>query len=165
VREILRDEFGRFSFLEIANPTNYGIATAEAKRRLNDALAPYGISVTQIVTPKPQFDERVEKAIEERQNAEQEVEVQVEKRNKLEQEKQLKIQSVEQSKNAQYQTLVAELEAAQKAADNKLISVKRDADKYHIDRDATGTAYRDEKVTRAKANEEAYRKEAQALGV
>ena len=163
VREILRDEFGRFSFLEIANPTNYGIATAEAKRRLNDALAPYGISVTQIVTPKPQFDERVEKAIEERQNAEQEVEVQVEKRNKLEQEKQLKIQSVEQSKNAQYQTLVAELEAAQKAADNKLISVKRDADKYHIDRDATGTAYRDEKVTRAKANEEAYRKEAQAL--
>jgi regulator of protease activity HflC (stomatin/prohibitin superfamily) len=163
VREILRDEFGRFSFLEIANPTNYGIATTEAKRRLNEQLEPYGITVTQIITPKPQFDDRVEKAIEERQNAEQEVEVQVEKRNKLEQEKQLKIQSVEQTKNAQYQTLVAELEASQKAADNKLISVKRDADKYFIDREATGGAYRDEKVTRAKANEEAYRKDAQAL--
>lgn len=162
-REILRDEFGRFSFLEVANPATYGAATSEAKRRLNERLEPYGVEVTQIITPKPKFDERVERAIEERQNAEQEVEVQEEKRRKLEQEKGLKIQSVAQQKNAEYQSLVAELEAKKKAAENHLLSAQREADKYFIEREAAGKAYRDEKVTRAKANEVAYRKEAEGL--
>ena len=162
-REILRDEFGRYTFLEVADPGTYGAATTEAKKRLNETLAKYGVEVTQIVTPKPSFDAKVEKAIEARQNAEQEVEVQEEKRNKLEQEKGLKIQSIEQEKNAEYQTLVAELESRKKAADNQLISVKREADKYFIERKTSGIAYRDEKILRAKANEIAYRKEAEGL--
>lgn len=163
VREVLRDAFGAYSFLEVANPTSYGTATTDAKNILNERLEPYGIVITQIVTPKPKFDPRVEKAIEDRQNAEQEVAVQEEKRNKLKQESALKVQEVEQSKNSEYQSLVANLEAQKKAAENKLIEVKREADKYHIDRVAEARAYRDEKVTRAKANEEAYRKEAEAL--
>ena len=162
-REVLRDEFGRYSFLEVANPGTYGAATSEAKKRLNERLQPYGIEVTQIITPKPKFDERVERRIEERQNAEQEVEVQEEKRNKLKQEKGLKVQGVEQQKNAEYQSLIAELEARKKAAENQLLSAKREADKYFIEREAAGKAYRDEKVTRAKANEVAYRKAAEAL--
>ncbi len=162
-REILRDEFGRYDFLEIANPGTYGAATTEAKRRLNDRLAEYGVTVTQIVTPKPKFEARVEKAIEDRQNAEQEVEVQEEKRRKLELEKGLKVQSIEQGKNAEYQALIAELEAKKKATSNHLISVKREADKYAIERIAAGEAYRQEKITRAKANEVAYRKEAEGL--
>ena len=162
-REILRDEFGRYSFIEIADPSKYGAATSEAKRRLNERLLPYGLEITQIVTPKPKFEARVEKAIEERQNAEQEVEVQEEKRNKLEQEKGLKIQSIEQQKNAEYQSLVAELESAKKAAENQLISIRREADKYFIEREASGQAYQQQKTLRAKANEEAYRKEAEGL--
>ncbi len=162
-REILRNEFGRYDFLEIANPTTYGAATTEAKTRLNERLLPYGIEITQIVTPKPKFEDRVERAIEDRQNAEQEVEVQEEKRRKLELEKGLKIQSIAQSKNAEYQSLIAELESQKKAASNKLIQVQRDADKYYIEHVASGSAYRAEKTTRAKANEEAYRKEAQGL--
>jgi regulator of protease activity HflC (stomatin/prohibitin superfamily) len=162
-RGILRDEFGKFSFLEIADPTTYSAATSDARRRLNEVLSPFGVEVIQIVTPKPRFDERVEHAIEARQNAEQEIEVQAEKRRKLEQESGLKVQAVEQSKNAEYQTLLAELEANKKGADNKLLSVRREADKYFIERQAAANAYRDEKVTRAKANEVAYRKEAEAL--
>ncbi len=162
-REILRDEFGRYSFLEVADPGRYGAATTEAKRRLNDTLLPYGVEVTQIVTPKPSFDSTVEQAIESRQNAEQEVEVQEERRNKLEQEKGRVIQRIAQSKNVEYQTLVAELEANRKAAENRLISIKREADKYFIERKASGEAYRQEKILRAKANEIAYRKEAEGL--
>lgn len=162
-RQVLRDEFGRYDFLEIANPATYGAATTDAKAKLNEELRPLGVEVTQIVTPKPKFEERVEKAIEDRQNAEQEVEVQEEKRRKLEQEKGLKIQSIQQEKNAEYQSLIAELESQKKASSNRLIAVKRDADKYFIDRQANGTAYRDEKVLRAKANEVAYRKEAEGL--
>lgn len=162
-REILRDEFGRYTFLEVADPSKYGAATADAKRRLNDRLTKFGVEVTQIVTPKPKFEARVEKAIEERQYAEQEVEVQVEKRRKLEQEKGLKIQSIAQAKNAEYQTLVAELESRHKAAENTLLGVKREADKYRIDREANGKAYSAEKIIRAKANEVAYRKVAEGL--
>lgn len=162
-REILRDEFGRFSFLEIANPTTYGAATTDAKTHLNERLAAYGLEVTQIVTPKPKFDEHVEKAIEDRQGAEQEVEVQEEKRRRLEQEQKLKVQNIEQEKNAEYQTLIAELESKKKEAGNNLIAVKREADKHFIEQQSSGIAYRTEKLTRAKANEVAYRKEAEGL--
>lgn len=162
-RQVLRDEFGRYDFLEIANPATYGAATSDAKLHLNEVLRPLGVEITQIVTPKPKFEARVEKAIEDRQNAEQEVEVQEEKRRKLEQEKGLKIQSIAQEKNAEYQSLIAELESQKKASSNRLLAVKRDADKYFIDRQANGAAYRDEKVVRAKANEVAYKKAAEGM--
>ena len=162
-REILRDEFGRYDFLEVANPATFTAATSEAKRRLNERLLAYGIEITQIVTPKPKFDSRVEKATEDRQNAEQEIEVQDEKRRKLEQEKGLKIQSIEQTKNAEYQSLLAELESKKKEADNNLKAVKREADKYYTERLAAGEAYKVAKETKAKANEVAYRKEAEGL--
>lgn len=162
-RGILRDEFGRYSFLEIADPTTYGSATNDARNRLNDALEPFGIEVIQIVTPKPKFDARVETAIEERQNAEQEIEVQAEKRRKLEQEAGLKVQNIEQAKNAEYQALLADLEAKKKEAENRLIAVKREADKYFIERDTAGQAHLGEKVTRAEANKVAYRKAAEGL--
>lgn len=162
-REVLRDVFGKHSFLEIADPSTYGEATNRAKQALNARLEPLGLQVTNIPPPKPKFDERVEKAIEDRQNAEQEVEVQEEKRNKLEQEKNLRLQQVEQQKNAEYQQLLGELEARKQQANNNLIASKREADKYYIEREAAAIAQRDEKVTRAKANEVAYRKEAEAL--
>lgn len=162
-REILRNEFGRYSFLDIADPRTYGEATTRAKQALNERLNPLGIEVTNIPPPKPSFDQRVEQAIEERQNAEQEVEVQQEKRNKLIQEKGRRVQQVEQEKNGEYQALVAELEAKKQQAINALIAVKREADKYWIERKAAGDAERDEKVTRAKANEVAYQKSAEGL--
>ncbi len=162
-RSILRDEFGRYTFLEVADPSKYGAATTEAKSRLNEHLASYGLEITQIVTPKPKFEERVERAIEERQNAEQEVEVQEEKRRKLAQEEGLKTQSIAQEKNAEYQALIAELESAKKAAENKLIEVQREADKYAIEKRTEGEAYKKEKVLRAAANEIAYRKRAEGL--
>ncbi|MEZ4265610.1 MAG: SPFH domain-containing protein [Myxococcota bacterium] len=162
-REVLRDAFGQYSFLEVANPATYGQATSAAKEALNERLAPLGIEVTNIPPPKPTFDDRVEHAIEERQNAEQEIEVQAERREKLAQEQGRKIQQVEQAKNQEYQQLVAELEAKRQQALNARIAATREADLYFIQREAEAKAYQEEKVTRAKANEVAYRKEAEAL--
>ncbi|MCC6620433.1 MAG: hypothetical protein IT385_04220 [Deltaproteobacteria bacterium] len=162
-REILRNEFGRYSFLEIADPRTYGEATTAAKNALNERLIPLGIEVTNIPPPKPSFDHRVEVAIEERQNAEQEVEVQQERRNKLLQEKGRRVQQIEQEKSAQYQALIAELEAKKQQAVNRLIAVKREADKYLIERQAAGEAYKNEKITRAEANTVAYQKEAEGM--
>lgn len=162
-REILRNEFGRYSFLEVAKPSTYGKATALAQTHLNERLNPLGIMVTQIITPKPRFQNKVEHAIEERQTAEQEVQVQKEKRNRLAAQSQRMVQDVEQSKNAEYQGLVARLEGERRAAENKAITVRRDADKYAIEQAAQCTAYRDQKVRLAQANEVAYRKEAEGL--
>ncbi len=162
-REILRDEFGRYSFLEIADPTTYSRATLAARTELNERLSGLGIEVSQIITPKPRFEERVERAIEDRQQAEQEVEVQQEKRRKLEQEKGRKIQEVAQAKSQEYQGLVATAQGEKQQALNAQIAAKREAEKYYIDRVARAEAYRSEKITRAKANEEAYRRQAEAL--
>ncbi|MFN3202766.1 MAG: SPFH domain-containing protein [Bradymonadia bacterium] len=162
-REILRDEFGRYEFLEIANPATYGEATSRAKRALNERLNPLGIEVTNIPPPKPRFDTNIEQAIEKRQNAEQEVEVQREERNKLKQERERKLQQVAQRKSAEFQGIKARLEAELKQAQNTELASKREADKYFIERDAEGKAMRDEKVTQAKANEVAYRREAEGL--
>lgn len=162
-RGILRDEFGKHSFSDISNPQNYAEAITSAKQALNERLKDLGIEVNTILISKPKFDQRVETAIEDRQESEQEVEVQEEKRNKLRQQKGRRVQQVEQEKNAEYQQLLAELEAEKRQAQNALIAAKREADKYYIDREAAGIAYRDEKVTRAKANAVAYQKQAEGV--
>lgn len=162
-RGILRDEFGKQSFNDISNPANYATAVANVKVALNNRLKDLGIEITNILISKPKFDERVETAISNRQEAEQEVEVQEEKRNKLRQQKGRRVQQIEQEKSAEYQQLLGELEAEKRQAQNALIATRREADKYFIDREAAGIAYRDEKVTRAKANEVAYRQQAEGV--
>ncbi len=162
-REILRNEFGRYTFLEVAKPSTYGKATALARKSLNDRLNPLGIVVTQIITPKPRFQPKVEQAIEERQTAEQEVQVQEEKRKRLQAQSRRKVQDVEQEKNAEYQSLIARLEGERRAAENEAIATHRKADKYHIDSMAKCQAYRGEKVKLAKANAVAYRKQAEGM--
>lgn len=162
-REVLRNEFGRYMFLEIANPSTYGQATAQAKTALNARLEPYGIIVSQIITPKPRFREAVEQAIESRQTAEQEVEVQKEKRQRLAKQRDRKIQDVKQAKNGEEKALLAQLEGLKKEAENAAVATLREADKYFISTSAACTADRDAMVARAKANEVAYRKDAEAL--
>jgi len=162
-REVLRNEFGLYTFLKLADPSAYGVATAQAKENLNNRLEPYGLVVTQIITPKPRFRPEVEKAIEDRQNAEQEVEVQKEKRQRMLQQKERKIRDVRQTKNGEEKGLLAQLEGAKKEAENKAVATKREADKYSIDTISRCEADRDAMVIQATANEEAYRKDAEAL--
>lgn len=162
-REVYRNEFGRFNFLEIADPSSYGTATAKAKVEINKKLHPCGLMVSHIVTPKPDFNGKVEQAIEDRQNAEQAVEVQTTKRERLAAQKDRLVQEVQQQGNEHYQTLKAVLEAGLKEAENNAAAKRRDADKYVIDTVAACEAARDAKVTRALGNEEAYRKDAEGL--
>ncbi|MBM4342171.1 MAG: hypothetical protein FJ100_02205 [Deltaproteobacteria bacterium] len=162
-REILRDEFGRYSFLQAADPSTYSKATSLSKNTLNARLKPTGIEISQILTPKPSFDQKVETAIKDRQTAEQAVLVNAKQRERLVKEKDRKIQEIRESKNAEFQTLLAELAAQQQQAQNQLVSVQREADKYSIGRVAEGKAVHAEKTTRAAAAAEAARERAQGL--
>ncbi|MCO4760219.1 MAG: hypothetical protein KC502_01865 [Myxococcales bacterium] len=162
-RGILRDEFGRYSFLEAANPASYGKGTSDAKNLLNDRLRKTGIEVTQIITPKPSFAGRVEKAIKDRQTADQEVLVFAKQRDRLGKQRARLKQGVSEKKNAEYQSLMAKLAADLQKAKNKAVSVQREADKYAIGRRAKGKAIHTEKITAAKAQTYAARERAKGL--
>jgi len=162
-REVLRDEFGRYSFLQAADPSSYSKATSLSKNTLNARLKATGIEVSQILTPKPSFDQKVEAAIKDRQTAEQAVLVNAKQRERLVKEKDRKIQEVRESKSAEFQTLVGELAAKQQQAQNELVSVQREADKYAIGKVAEAKAVHAEKTTRAGAAAQAARERAQGL--
>lgn len=162
-REVLRDEFGRYSFLQAADPSTYSKATTLSKNTLNARLRPTGIEVSQILTPKPSFDQKVETAIKERQTAEQAVLVFAKQRERLVKEKDRKIQEVREAKSSEFQTLVADLAAKQQQAQNELVSVQREADMYAIGRVAEAKAAHAEKTIRAAAAADAARERAQGL--
>lgn len=162
-REVLRDEFGRYSFLQAADPSTYSKATTLSKNTLNGRLRPTGIEISQILTPKPSFNEQVEKAIKDRQTAEQAVLVFAKQRERLVKEKDRKIQEVRETKSAEFQTLIGELAAKQQQAQNELVSVQREADTYAIGRVADAKAIHAEKTIRATASADAARERARGL--
>lgn len=162
-RAILRDEFGAYTFLQASDPSSYGNAVADARVMLNKRLKPTGIEVSQVITPKPSFAVNVEKAIADRQNAEQEVLVLAKQRERLDKQADRLRQQVTEEKNAEYQSLMAKLASDLQQAKNKAVGVKREADKYAIDRVANGRAVHTEKTTRAKAQAIAARERAQGL--
>jgi len=148
-RQVLRDEFGRYTFLEAADPSSYQTATAEATRRLNSRLNPTGIQVTLIKTPRPRFDQNVEQAINDRQTAQQEVRVQQRERERLVKKRDRRVQTVRQTKNAELQSLKARLEAEFKQAEAQLVETRTAADTFAIGRRAEADAEKQEKITRA----------------
>jgi len=128
-RQVLRDEFGRYTFLEAADPSSYQTATAEA--------------------PRPRFDQNVEQAINDRQTAQQEVRVQQRERERLVKKRDRRVQTVRQTKNAELQSLKARLEAEFKQAEAQLVETRTAADTFAIGRRAEADAEKQEKITRA----------------
>lgn len=72
-RSILRDEFGRFRAEDIADPTTYEAAKKASQAQLSKLLAPHGIHLIAITTPKPRFEGQYESVIEDRKVAVQEI--------------------------------------------------------------------------------------------
>ena len=120
-RAVLRDEFGQYSFLQAADTSSYGKAVTDARTLLNERLRPTGIEVTQGITPKPSFAANVEKAIADRQNAEQEVLVLAKQRERLDKQADRLRQQVTEEKNAEYQSLLAQLASDLQQAKNKAV--------------------------------------------
>lgn len=162
-RAVLRDEFGRFNAEDIANPTNYGKATMEAKRRLNEHLNPHGIEIIQIVTPKPKFVDAFEKAIENRKLANQEVQKLQAQQEQLQREKERRLGEIERDKKILYESLLGELEAERIQSTRDQVKVTKAADAYKISRLASGTANEAQMIEEARGLAEKYRKEAEGL--
>jgi len=140
VRSILRDEFGRESTIAVSNPTTYAQATDRARARLNEVLGAHGILVTQLVTPRPQFNEAYEHAIEERNRLGNELQVITSNLDRAGTERERRLAEVDQAQNRVIQERRAALESDLARAVAELADVKRTADTYRIGKIGEGQA-------------------------
>jgi regulator of protease activity HflC (stomatin/prohibitin superfamily) len=162
-RSVLRDEFGRYSSEEVADPTTYQVANADSTQRMNELLEPHGIEIIQIIQPKPKFDAKYEAAIEERKVADQDVERLIAMEDQLVQERKQILAEVEKDKSIEMESLTGNLTRERLEAEREAIRVKKGADAYALVRVAEGEADRAEKVAGARGLTEKYTKEAEGL--
>ncbi len=162
-RSILRDEFGRYSAVNVADPTVYKAAPAAAKDRMNEVLGPHGIRIVLIKTPNPEFDPEYEQAIEARKEADQEVERLIAKDEQLEQERAQKLAAVRKEKDVEMQELQGELVSRRREAERESIRLQRGADAYATERNAEAQALQAELVAQAAGLQAKYTKEAEGL--
>lgn len=164
-RSVLRDEFGRYTAVEVADPTTYKQAPVAATERLNDLLAEHGLRIVRINTPNPQFDPDYEKAIEDRKEFDQEVERLIAEAERLEQLRAQRLAAVAKEKEVEQQRLEGDLRKALLAAQEKKIAVLKEADVFATKRLAEGSAQREELLNQARGLEARYRKEAEGIVV
>ena len=162
-RSVLRDEFGRYSAVEAADPTQYTNAAVASRDRLNELLKEHGLRVTRIITPKPKFDVEYESAIEDRKEADQEVERLRAKEEQLEQEREQRLAAVRKEKEIEMQALTGDLRKALLAAEEEAISIQRTADAYLIAKQRDGEGQLAEMLAQARGLEAKYSKEAEGL--
>lgn len=139
-RAILRDEFGRESTISVSNPTKFGEATERAKSRLNELLGVHGVIVTQIVTPRPQFNDEYEKLIEERNKLGNQLEVIKSNLAAAETSRERRLAEVNRDQNRLIQEKRTELESALATAIAAQADATREADTYKISKVAEGQA-------------------------
>jgi regulator of protease activity HflC (stomatin/prohibitin superfamily) len=140
VRSILRDEFGRESTIDVSDPTTYEAATARAKDRLNKVLNPHGVMVSQLVTPRPKFNEAYEQAIEERNALGNQEQVIKSNLDRAATERERRLAEVDQVQNHLIQERRATLESDLAKAITSQAQAKREADTYHIEKISAGQA-------------------------
>ncbi len=139
-RAILRDEFGRLSTIAVSDPSRYGEAGESSRQRLNELLGKHGVFVTQVVTPRPKFNDAYEAAIEQRNALGNELEVIRSNLEMAETERARTLSEVDQQQNKIIQERRAELETALSQATARQAQVKRQTDTYRIEKVAQGQA-------------------------
>lgn len=162
-RSILRDEFGRYSAIEVADPTVYNAAPIAARDRMNELLGPHGIRVTKIPVPDPKFDPDYERAIEMRKEADQEIQRLIAEELTIAEESGRRLAAVDKEKSVERAELQGDLQKALLASEERAINVKRGADAFAVERIANGEGAKAEMIENARGNEAKYRKEAQGI--
>ncbi len=162
-RAVLRDEFGRYDAQDVADLAESQTAKAESMRRLNELLAPHGVEIVQIITPKPKFDRTYEKAIYDRKIANQEVEKLSAQLEQLLQERGQRLAKINKEKELELAEVRGQLEHNRLKAEEKEIQTRSQADAYAALRVSDGEAKRAELLAEAESVAERLAKEAEGL--
>lgn len=162
-RSILRDEFGKYSAEEVADPSGYTQATVQARDRLNVALHPHGIDIMEIITPKPKFEARYEQAIADRKVANEMVEQLKVKAEQLLKERDRRLGEIERDQATEYELTLGQLEANRIEAERNAVRVMKSAEASKITELAHGQASEQQLTEKARGLSELARKEAEGL--
>lgn len=162
-RSILRDEFGKYSAVEVADPTTYKSAPGAARDAMNEILRDHGIQVVQIITPNPRFDPKYEDLIEKRKEADQKVLELKAEYQQLIQQKSQRLAAVAKEKDVEMEELQGNLVRDLREAEREAIRLKRSADAYATTREAEGQAQEAAKTAEAGGLVAKYTKEAEGI--
>jgi membrane protease subunit HflC len=141
VRTVMRDEFGRESTINVSDPTKYAASVKLVSDRLNEVLGAHAISVNQLVTPKPRFNDQYEKAIEDRNGLENKKAVIRSSLDRAETDRERQLAIVDQEKNLAMQERRATLENSLATASAQQAAIKQGADTHAIVALGEGQAY------------------------
>lgn len=133
-RAILRDEFGRFAAGDSARPESVAAATRASQDRMNAALAPHGIEVLEVSSPKPAFDKQYEDLINRRKLANQETDRLLVKTAALRSAGELRQQTVRKDKDLELLKLESNLARDVGVAEKELIRALSEADNVYAER-------------------------------
>ncbi len=162
-RSILRDEFGRYSAEEIANPVVLQTAFSDAENRLRDSLEPYGITVLEMPQQKPNFDAEYERAINDRKTTDQDVERLIATEDQLKRERAQRLAGVEREKSIEMEQLRGELDRERLEAERDKTQKVKAADAFKIERESEGDSEQASLVAQADGLTEKYTKEAEGV--
>jgi len=162
-RSVLRDEFGKYSAVEVADPTSYQAARIASEDRLRVMLAEHGVEIIQVICPKPRFDSDYEQAIEDRKVADQEVEKLREEESRLLNERERVLAEATKEKEIEWQSLQGSLTKALLNAEQEQIQLEKAADAYAVARGYNAKAENAQLVQQARGMTAKYTKEAEGI--
>ncbi len=162
-RSVLRDEFGKYSAVEVADPTSYQAARIASEDRLREMLAEHGVEVIQVICPKPRFDTDYEQAIEDRKVADQEVEKLREEEGRLMNERERLLAAATKEKEIEWQSLRGSLRKALLNAEQRQIELEKGADAYAVERGFEARAENSHLEQQARGLTAKYTKEAEGI--
>ncbi|HIG86978.1 MAG TPA: hypothetical protein EYQ25_08045 [Planctomycetes bacterium] len=162
-RSVLRDEFGKYSAVEVADPTIYQAARIASEERLSLMLEEHGLQLIQVICPKPRFDPAYEQAIEDRKEADQEVEKLREEEKRLVNERARLLAGATKEKEIEWESLQGSLTKELLNAEQTQIKIQKDADAYVVSREFDAKAMNAQLVQSARGMTAKYTKEAEGI--
>ncbi len=162
-RSVLRDEFGKYSAVEVADPTVYQAARIASEERLSLMLEEHGLQLIQVICPKPRFDPAYEQAIEDRKEADQEVEKLREEEKRLLNERARLLAGATKDKEIEWQSLKGVLVKDLLNAEQAQIKIQKGADAYVVSREFDAKAVNAQLVQSARGMTAKYTKEAEGI--
>lgn len=162
-RSILRDEFGRHTAEEIARAEVLRDATASAKARLGEALAPHGLVVREILTSKAAFSTEYESIVQRSKVADREIETLVQQLDQLRASRADRMAKLEREKELAASLARDQLAKTLAKAERDAARTRAEADIAFDARIRAGEQRKAELASAADALVEQYTKEAEGL--
>ncbi len=155
-RSYLRDEVNRLDPEEVIRPDIARTAMTRMRERMNRALAPHGIEVLEVATPKPTFGKGFEDLLNRRKHGDLEVTRLQSQLELLPIERARRLESIRADKERELELLRLNLSKNEAAAQREFERITMEADIFHANRVRAGQAARVELEVRAGGLRERY---------